>query len=656
LHRPPAVSGPLIFGWTLLIVAALVRAPAEFGHYRRWLELVPEETVLRVAVAATLLGSALFVVAIGGTLLTLFARRVQPRTLRRVAIVFAAVGVAIGAGDLELQRATGNPLAVYLPFLFEAETFVWAGEGFAPWHAGLRVIAAVAIAVGSGALVATGVERWAGRGDPRRSAIALGLLVGLVVVVPLGAPLLQRAATAPMAFAELGDRLVWSGPGGWLAPGDAAFPMQAPHHAKMRARWARALRALDETAVAWSSEDRSASTEPTAPDLPDLPDVLIVVVESLRADALDPVTMPRLDAWSKRGLRLDRHYATSNASHYGLFALLYGESPLRYFDALEAGASPVLPRALHDLGYSTHLVTCAELDWRDMDRFLGPPHFALERLSGDGLADCDRRVSERAAALLVPGPRAPRFVLAFLMSTHFGYHHPEDAAPFQPSMPPPNALELDADRDRAALRNRYRNSARHVDAVTADVVDSLDPKQTLIVFTGDHGEALFDDGTLAHASRLSESQTRVPFVLVGPGVAAGQVRSGPTDHVDVPRTILARLGHDVVTQARVPGVDLVSDPPREFVTLVHAKSRRADADRIALVSEADRIGVRLDRERGVVRFAVTLGADGRPLRSRVSAEGAARATAWLDRYLAELTAGEAGFSSTRSTRPSSVIE
>jgi len=643
----------VIFGWTLLVVAALVRAPAEFGHYRRWLELAPEETLLRVAVATTLLGSALFVVAIGGILLTLLARRAEPRTLRRLAIAFAAVGVAITAGDLELQRATGNPLAVYVPFLFEAETFVWAGEGFAPWQAGLRVVAAIAIAVGSGALVATGVEQWVGRGGPRRSDVALGLLVGLVVVVPFGAPLLQRAAAAPMAFAELADRLVWTGPAGWLAPEAGAFPMLAPNHAELRARWARSLRALDETSVSRSLEHGIASTEPASTDLPD---VLFVVVESLRADVLDPVTMPRLDAWAGRGLRLERHYATSNASHYGLFALLYGKSPLRYFDALEGGEPPTLNRTLRDLGYSTHLVTCADLDWREMDRFLGPPHFALERLSGDGLADCDRRVTERAAALFASEQRAPRFVLAFLMSTHFGYHHPEGLEPFRPSMPPPNALELDPDRDRETLRNRYRNSARHVDAITSDLVESLDPRETLIVFTGDHGEALFDDGTLAHASRLSESQTRVPFVLVGPGVAAGRVGSGPTDHVDVPRTILERLGHEQIASVRVPGVDLVSGAPRKFVTLVHSKSRRAGADQIALVSESDRIGVRLDRERGVVRFAGTLGADGRPLRGRMSAEATARAAAWLDRYLAEVTADGVGPSSTRSTRPSSEIE
>ena len=81
MHRSPAVSGPVIFGWTLLFVAALVRAPAEFGHYRLWLELAPEETLLRVAVGTTLLGSALFVVAIGGILPTLLARRAAPRTL-----------------------------------------------------------------------------------------------------------------------------------------------------------------------------------------------------------------------------------------------------------------------------------------------------------------------------------------------------------------------------------------------------------------------------------------------------------------------------------------------------------------------------------------------------------------------------------------------
>ena len=135
-----------------------------------------------------------------------------------------------------------------------------------------------------------------------------------------------------------------------------------------------------------------------------------------------------------------------------------------------------------------------------------------------GLPACEGEVVSRATTLLSRGARPPRFVLAFLMSTHFGYHYREEEAHFHPSMGPPNALELDPERDRVGLVNRYRNSAHAIDEKIGSLLEQLDPSRTLVIVTGDHGEALFDDGTIAHSSRISDAQTRVPLVLTGPGI------------------------------------------------------------------------------------------------------------------------------------------
>jgi hypothetical protein len=274
-----------------------------------------------------------------------------------------------------------------------------------------------------------------------------------------------------------------------------------------------------------------------------------------------------------------------------------------------------------------------------MTHFMGPPHFELERLRGEGLADCDQSVVERAVRLLAEDDRPPRLVLAFLMSTHFGFHHPEAVAPFQPALPPPNASELEPGRDRAALHNRYRNSAFYVDTLLRRLLLQVDPLRTVVVVTGDHGEALYDDGTLAHASRLSTVQTRVPFVLTGPGVGAGRVRTTPTDHADVPRTLLARLGWPREAVAALPGRDLEQGPDRAFSALVHAKARASEVDRVALDSESVRLALRLDGERGRARFAGLLDRNGRPDRRAVTDDEASHLVDWFDGYLTELGSG-----------------
>ena len=273
------------------------------------------------------------------------------------------------------------------------------------------------------------------------------------------------------------------------------------------------------------------------------PDILVIVIESLRHDALDPRTMPNLWAASERGVRFESHYATSNASHYGMFALLYGRSPLLYFETLEAGERPTLPSGLREWGYSTHHLTCSDIRWRRMDRFLGSEDFEVERLPGGSLDACDRNLVGRAGVLLTPGERPPRFVLGFMMSTHFGYHFPEDSERFVPSADPPNALLLNEERDAASLLNRYRNSAHHVDAMIGTLLERIDLDDTLVVVTGDHGESIFDDGTIAHASRLSEIQTpRSPRDLRG-GCSAGILTAGPDGSFGPPPDDPGTHGH-----------------------------------------------------------------------------------------------------------------
>jgi len=162
-------------------------------------------------------------------------------------------------------------------------------------------------------------------------------------------------------------------------------------------------------------------------------------------------------------------------------------------------------------------------------------------------------VISRAAELLEPGPREPRFVFVFLMSTHFGYHYPTGTGPFEPALPPPNALDLNVGRDREALLNRYRNSAHSVDSLIGSLLDRIDQATTLVVVTGDHGESLFDDGAITHSSLLSEIQTRVPLAISGPGVDRINVQRGPTDHSDIMPTIFWPVGMERRLPAKVSG-------------------------------------------------------------------------------------------------------
>lgn len=618
---------PRVFATLLPLGAAILLLPAEFAYYKRELALAPEDTAVRIAVLMAILSKSLFALAAGVAPLLLFARRVSPWVLRSVSLAIGLGVLGFVAVDLELQKNTGNHLVDYLPYLLDPETFVWAGQGFAVAPGLLRVARSLGVAVLPALVIAWLAEHRIARVSRRRGRRLLAIVLGLVAFVTIAPVALQRSGRVAGPLAHLNEQLPWSGPAGLLA-GTSSF--------------GEAQRAAE---VAFARlQPRLVSPLSLAPLLQSeqplrRPDILVVVVESLRSDALEPVTMPQLWSWSERGLRFDEHSATSNASHYGLFALLFGRSPLFYFETLDSGERPTLPSQLRAWGYESHHLTCSDIAWRGMDRFMGSPDFEARRLRGASLPACDGEVVSRAAELLAPGERAPRFVLAFLMSTHFGYHYPEEEARFHPAIAPPNALELDPERDRAPLVNRYRNSAHGVDARIGSLLAQLDPEEVLVVVTGDHGEALFDDGTIAHSSRLSDAQTRVPLVLTGPGIARGAGRPGPTDHADVLPTLFARLGLAPEALAAYPGRDLLEmdtdKGPAPFAPLIAARARRGD-DLVVLASDGPRYAWRLDGEREAIRFLGKWGRDGRPSGEPVSEQEGAEAVRWLAQYLATL--------------------
>jgi hypothetical protein len=294
------------------------------------------------------------------------------------------------------------------------------------------------------------------------------------------------------------------------------------------------------------------------------PNVIYLVLESFRASAVSPELMSRLDAWGSNGLRLKRHYAGSNSSHLGMFSLLYGRSPLVYYPTVNAYVPPQTPLSLRRSGYDLTFVSSGDCsDFRKMDHFLNETHF--DRVIVENGPDWrdwperDRRTLAHVRRLASQQQGKPRFVVAFLMSTHFPYAFPARFDVHQPSATDQvnqnNWSQFDAD----VLHNRYKNAALSLEEAIMELVDSLDPTRNIIVVTGDHGESMAEDGALAHASRGSEVQTRVPLLMVGPGIEPAVIDE-PTTHTDILPTLLHVLAGKAVPVAHAHGRDLLAEP------------------------------------------------------------------------------------------------
>jgi len=600
-----------LIGFSLLAAAGLL--PEEFSYYRKLLRL-PDETGLRAVAMAGLLGKTLAGLTPG---LAIALWQLRRRRVVAGIVVGTAWTVAVALylfADLRVRAATGNPLASYAAYLGEPDPFVWAGgwptvlrSALCEAAVGLGALGALAALAGLGAWIAS---RTRARASRVLRVLTLVWLIGLVLP-----PAVQRLAPFPFLLFELSQSQPWAWHWGLPSSPERLRPLRAEAEAVYRT-YGDALhrgRPLPETLL---------SSRP-----PRRPDVFLIVVESFRHDALRPDVMPAVWRFAELGTRFSRHYAGSNASHYGLFQLLHGRSGLAYHDTLDRELPPALPQLLGIWGYRNWYLTGGEVEWLDMERFLGPPWFETRFLQEGGLPARDARALREVAGLRRQS-EGGTFALAFLMSTHFPYHFPPEGAVFRPFARRVAALDPALASQRVALKNRYDNAARHLDSLLGSWLESIDPTRDIVILTGDHGESLFDDGTLAHASRLSEIQTRVPFVLVGPGVPRGQVVDRPTTHLDVLPTLLRLLG---APRSGFAGRDLLEEPPRalRYAPLVDAKGSPSSRDLLALVGEELRFGLRLRRDRREVQLVGKLDERGLPSGETLRAGEGRRVLRWL---------------------------
>lgn len=98
-------------------------------------------------------------------------------------------------------------------------------------------------------------------------------------------------------------------------------------------------------------------------------------------------------------------------------------------------------------------------------------------------------------------------------------------------------------------RRMYLENAMYLDSLLAEVRARVEEsgRPALWIITGDHGEQFGENDSLIHGNHLYQDSVRVPFLMMGPGVAKGVHRGGIPDVADVAPTILDFAGLEIPT-------------------------------------------------------------------------------------------------------------
>jgi hypothetical protein len=281
--------------------------------------------------------------------------------------------------------------------------------------------------------------------------------------------------------------------------------------------------------------------------------VLLVVIDSLRADMLDPAVMPRTSELAREGRTFHDHLSSGNATRFGLFGLLYGLHGSYWRAIYNEHRSPVLIDALLAADYDIRVLTSASMDFPEFrsTAWVRIEGVVEDRLPAERPGGRDDGVARRFEEWLGEGHSGrPFFAFLLLDAPHQTYHFPADCTPFRPYLDEVAYAAIDESTPeavRTGLFNRYRNAVHYADQTVGRVLDALAAhglaEDTLIVVTGDHGEEFFEHGLWGHTSTFTRPQVHVPLVLAGPGVPTG-TETRPTSHLDLPATLLELLGAD----------------------------------------------------------------------------------------------------------------
>lgn len=252
--------------------------------------------------------------------------------------------------------------------------------------------------------------------------------------------------------------------------------------------------------------------------------VVLVTIDCFREDALSPRVTPHLAALAARGLTLTRLYSGGARTATSLPLLLRGAYSLPPVAEL-LGAAAASSTAV----FAYRHPTIADNVFRGFG--------VIERPARDDVRWRAAEVTDRALEDLRDPANA---------RSHFLWVHYFDAhGPRTTRVLPEDTLRFEPLRGESAESALYLSELSYVDREVGRLLDGIEQTRgagaTMIVVTGDHGEAFGRHNVYEHGKSAFEQVIHVPGILVAPGIAPGTY-DHVVSHRDLAATILGAFG------------------------------------------------------------------------------------------------------------------
>lgn len=322
-----------------------------------------------------------------------------------------------------------------------------------------------------------------------------------------------------------------------------------------------------------------------------MPNIVFFGVDSLRADRLScygyhRLTTPHLDRVAQGGTLFERYYSPHIPTTSGYANMLTGMDAfttqvvaLRHQGPLRAKVR-TLPEVLKKHGYTN---TCVGFTGnpasRGFDKYLDFPGWGswnagrspkAQNLNDVAMPELNRLLKQKKPFFLFMrhmDPHAPYLPPAPYERM---FYHGNECDPASKSMKPVMAFKPFCDffaswmppgiTDKDYVIAQYDGEVAYMDACIQTILNALESRgvldETLIVFTSDHGETLYDHDCYFDHHGLYDVTLHVPLIIRYPGkVPAGRRVRGYCQQYDLMPTILELL--DIKTRKPFDGSSLM---------------------------------------------------------------------------------------------------
>lgn len=319
------------------------------------------------------------------------------------------------------------------------------------------------------------------------------------------------------------------------------------------------------------------------------PNIFLFVTESLREDFIDSQTAPNLSQFRQENISFDFSFSAANNTQSSWFSIFHARHPFYW------GKKPYLEGALplkilKQGGYKTHVYTSSRLSYYQMGQVLFGRKYELVDTLHDFSHDGSKESYESDAkcfAQLTQDMEDLReenghLFIVFLDATHFPYSWPKEAqVPFTPVVEAINYLKIACSKENVeGIKNRYRNSIFHLDkhfqTFSKTLTQMRSGEDSVVVFTGDHGEEFYEQGNIFHASDLTAMQTRVPLYYKFGKKTEGAPHQGVTSHVDIFPSILDYIfGEKSLIASQFDGESIFKEMRKQFAITARYNGNRS---------------------------------------------------------------------------------